>query len=460
MERFLLIKLTSSHILMQWANKLSCYKIVALGVSCLDFKAQKWYNNGIQEYAITYDIKGEYFMATTRKRGNTYQIRVSCGYDTSGNQVVQTMSWKPADGMTQKQIMNELKRQEILFQEKCMKGQVTANVKFQDFAEQWFEEYAKLNLRNTSYERMKQLTVRVYPAIGHLRLDKVTSRHIQQFINDLALNGKSLKNGKPLSRKTAVHHLSFISDVFSYALKMEMLTDNPCKRVTVPKGEKKEKDIYTLEEVEKLFQLLETAPLKYRVFVTLAIYSGFRRGEMLGLEWKDIDWDNCVISVRRTSNYTASKGIYTDTTKTKKSQRSLKFPQNVMDLLREYKAEQDEERITLGTKWIDYDRLFVKWNGEPMNNNTPYFWLREFCEENNFRFCDIHSLRHFYASALINKGVDAAAVSGALGHSTITTTTSIYCHVFNQAQARAGDAIASVLDFKKPDTGKGQSKTV
>ena len=361
-------------------------------------------------------------MATIRKRGNSYQIRVSCGYDTSGNQVVQTMTWKPADGMNKKQIEKELQKQAILFEDKCMKGQVTANIKFQDFAEQWFEEYAKLNLRNTSYESMKQLTVRVYPAIGHLRLDKITSRHIQQFINDLALNGKSLKNGKPLSRKTAIHHLSFISDVFSYAVKMEMLTDNPCKRVTVPKGEKKEKDIYTLEEVAHLFQLLETAPLKYRTFFTLAIYSGFRRGEMLGLEWKDIDWDNCVISVRRTSNYTASKGIYTDTTKTKKSQRSLKFPQCVMDMLREYKAEQDEERIRLGTKWVDHDRLFVKWNGEPMNNNTPYFWLKEFCEENNFRFCDIHSLRHFYASALINEGVDAATVSGALGHSTITTT--------------------------------------
>ena len=136
----------------------------------------------------------------------------------------------------------------------------------------------------------------------------------------------------------------------------------------------------------------------------------------------DIDWNNNVISARRTSNYTAEKGIYTDTTKTKKSQRSLKFPQSVMDLLREYKAEQDEEREKLGTKWQDYDRLFVKWDGRPMNNNTPYFWLKEFCEENNFRFCDIHSLRHFYASALINEGVDAATVSGALGHSTITTT--------------------------------------
>ena len=399
-------------------------------------------------------------MATIRKRGNSYQIRVSCGYDTSGNQVVQTMTWKPADGMNKKQIEKELQKQAILFEDKCMEGQVTANIKFQDFAEQWFEEYAKLNLRNTSYERMKQLTVRVYPAIGHLRLDKITSRHIQQFINDLALNGKSLKNGRPLSRKTAVHHLSFISDVFSYAVKMEMLTDNPCKRVTVPKGEKKEKDIYTLEEVAQLFQLLETAPLKYRTFFTLAIYSGFRRGEMLGLEWKEVDWEHNVISVCRTSNYTASKGIYTDTTKTKKSQRSLKFPQSVMDLLREYKAEQDEERIKLGTKWQDYDRLFVKWDGRPMNNNTPYFWLKEFCEENNFRFCDIHSLRHFYASALINEGVDAATVSGALGHSTITTTTSIYCHVFNQAQARAGDAIASVLDFKKHDMNKGQPEAV
>lgn len=397
-------------------------------------------------------------MATIRKRGNSYQIRVSTGYDTKGNQVVQSMSWKPIEGMTEKQIEKEVQRQAMLFEEKCLKGQVTANIKFEEFAEQWFEEYALLNLRHTSFSRMRQLTQRVYPAIGHMRLDKITGRHIQQFINDLALNGKSQKTGRPLSRKTVIHHLSFISDVFSYAIKMEMLSDNPCRRVSVPKGEKKEKQIYTLEEVEQLFNLLGSAPLKYRAFFTLAIYSGFRRGELLGLEWKDVDFENNVISVRRTSNYTADKGVYTDITKTKKSQRSLKFPPIVMELLNAYKKEQDEERERLGSKWIDYDRLFVKWNGEPMNNNTPYFWFHDFCEQHNFRFCDIHSMRHFYASALINEGVDAAAVSGALGHSVISTTTSIYCHVFQQAQARAGDAIASVLDFsrKKEATSKYQ----
>lgn len=388
-------------------------------------------------------------MATIRKRGTTYQIRVSCGYDSKGNQVIQTMSWSPEPNMTSRQAEKEVQRQAILFEDKCLKGQITANVKFEEFAEQWFEEYAKLNLRNTSYEKMKQLPSRVYPAIGHLRIDKITGRHIQQFINDLALNGKNKKNGKPLSRKTVIHHLNFISDVFGYAIKMNMLNDNPRRNVTIPKGEKKEKQIYTLEEIAQIFELLdgEDVPTKYRVFIKLAVYSGFRRGELLGLEWKDINWENNLISVRRTSNYTAERGTYTDTTKTKMSQRTLKFPDYVMELLRELKAEQETEAERVGNKWIDTDRLFTKWNGEPMGNCTPYSWFRKFCDRNNIRFCDLHSLRHFYASALINEGVDAAAVSGALGHSVISTTTSIYCHVFQQAQAKAGDAIASVLDF-------------
>lgn len=388
-------------------------------------------------------------MATIRKRGNTYQIRVSCGYDSKGNQVIQTTSWKLEPNMTARQAEKEVQRQAMLFEDKCLKGQVTANVKFEEFAEQWFQEYAKLNLRNTSYEKMKQLPPRVYPAIGHLRIDKITGRHIQQFINDLALNGRNKKNGKPLSRKTVIHHLNFISDVFGYAIKLSMLNDNPCRNVTVPKGEKKEKQIYTLEEIAQIFELLdgEDVPTKFRVFIKLAVYSGFRRGELLGLEWKDINWESNLISVRRTSNYTVEKGNYTDTTKTKMSQRTLKFPDYVIELLRELKAEQETEAERVGNKWIDTDRLFTKWNGEPMGNCTPYSWFRKFCDRNNIRFCDLHSLRHFYASALINEGVDAAAVSGALGHSVISTTTSIYCHVFQQAQAKAGDAIASVLDF-------------
>ena len=391
-------------------------------------------------------------MANIRKRGNTYQIRVSCGYKLNGEQVVQTMSWKPPEGMTPKQAEKEVQKQAILFEEKCLRGQVTANVKFEEFAEQWFEEYALLNLRTSSYERMRQTTQRVYPAFGHMKLDKITGRQIQRFINDLVLNGKNMQTGKPLSRKTAVHHLSFISDVFSYAVRMDIVSENPCRKVYVPKGGKKEKEIYSIEEIEQLFTLLEDAPLKYRTFFTLAVYTGFRRGELMGLEWKDIDFESGVVSVRRTSNYTVKTGIYTDTTKTKNSQRSMKLPQLVLDILKEHKAEQDEERIKLGTKWFECDRLFVTADGHPMHNNTTYNWLRKFCKKNDFPFRDIHSLRHFYASALINEGIDVATISSALGHSAISTTTSIYLHAFQDANARASEAIANVLDFSKKET--------
>ena len=109
----------------------------------------------------------------------------------------------------------------------------------------------------------------------------------------------------------------------------------------------------------------------------------------------------------------------------------------------------------MGNLWVETDRLFTKDNGEPMCPNMPYKWLQGLCEKNGLPFYGIHSLRHFYASALINANVDAATVSSALGHSVITTTTSIYCHTFQEAQAKAGNAIASVLNFTtKKDSAK------
>ena len=386
-------------------------------------------------------------MATIRKRGDTYQIRVSLGYDKNGNHKEQAMTWRPDAGMTERQIQKELNRQAVMFEEACMHGYKAKAVKFEELAEEWFEEYAKLNLRSTTYERMKQLTHRIYPAIGHLRIDKISPRQLQGFVNSLTKEGANEKTGKPLAPKTIRHNLSFISDVFSYAVKMGVVADNPCTKVTIPKGEVKEKQIYTPAEVERFLTLLNNEPLKYRTFFNLMIYSGFIRGEMLGLEWKDVNFETNVISVRRTSNYTAKKGVYTDTTKTKKSQRSLKFPQEIMDMLKEYKAEQDEQALKYGDKWVETDRLYTKWNGEPMQNGTPYFWLNEFCEKHGLPFYGIHSFRHLFASLLVNQGVDIVTVSGALGHSCVGTTSNIYCHMLQEAQAKVSDAVSSALNF-------------
>lgn len=386
-------------------------------------------------------------MATVRKRGNSYQIRVSVGYDTKGNHKEQAMTWRPPENMTERQIQKELNRQAVMFEEACSHGFCSKAIKFEALAEEWFENYARMNLRSTTYERMKQLTHRIYPAIGHLRIDKITPRQLQAFVNSLAKEGANEKTGKPLAPKTIRHNLSFISDVYSYAVKMGLVSENPCSKVTVPKGEVKEKQIYTQEELAVLLNSLQGEPIKYKVFFYLISYTGFRRSEMLGLEWKDIDFENNIISVKRTSNYTAERGIYTDTTKTKRSQRTLKIAQPIMDLLKELKDEQDAEALRLGDKWVETDRLFTKWNGAEMNNQTPYGWLKEFCEKNELPFYGLHSFRHFAASALISAGLDVVTVSGALGHCNSGTTLNTYSHMFQTAQARVSNAMDFAFGF-------------
>ena len=391
-------------------------------------------------------------MATIKKRGNSYLIRVSCGYDINGNHKEQSMTWKPDEGMTKKQIEKELNRQAVMFEESGNHGFKTSTMKFQELAEEWFENYAKNALRSITYERMLQLTHRVYPAIGHLRIDKITAKHLQGFVNSLAKEGANEKTDKPLAPKTIRHNLSFISDVFSYAVRIDLVSDNPCRKVTIPKGEVKEKPIYSQEEIAQLLTAINGEPTKYRAFFFLIAYSGFRRSEMFGLKWKDIDFENNIISNKRTSNYTSERGIYTDTTKTKRSKRVLKISPYIMGILKELKDEQDEEALRLGDKWVESDRLFVKWNGEPMNNQTPYGWLKEFCEKNDMPFYGIHSFRHFAASALISSGLDVVTVSGALGHCNSGTTLNVYAHMFQTAQARVAQAMDGAFSFLPQDT--------
>ena len=139
-------------------------------------------------------------------------FRVSCGYDTNGKQIVRQKTWTPDKSMTPKQIEKEVNRQAVLFEEECKNGYQSKAIKFEAFAEEWFAEYAKPNLRNTTYERLLQLRKRIYGAIGHLRMDKITPRQIQFFVNSLSKEGANERTGKPLAPKTIRHNLSLISD--------------------------------------------------------------------------------------------------------------------------------------------------------------------------------------------------------------------------------------------------------
>lgn len=389
-------------------------------------------------------------MANIEKRGDTYRITVSCGYDLKGRQQRQKMTWQPAPGMTERQIEKELQRQAMQFEDKCNGLSAGANVKFEVLAKEWLEYIKNSGThRIRTIDRLKQTEDRIYKAIGHLHMDKISNIQIQRFIDNLAEKGINKKTGGGLAPKTRGLYLNFISDVFEYAIHNNMIKENPCRRVYIKKGEQTEKDCYTLEEAQQFLETLEAAPTKFKVFFTLAIYCGFRRAELLGLEWKDIDFNTGVVSIRRTSLYTKDKGLFTDTTKTKGSQRSLKLQSDILPLLKTFKAEQAAERLMLGDSWIDTDRLFVGWNGKPLHVDSARQWLDKFCKAEGLRFVGVHSFRHLNASLLISSGVDVKTVSASLGHSQASTTLNIYAHSFAVAQAAAGEAVADKLRLKE-----------
>ena len=153
-------------------------------------------------------------MATIRKRGKTYQIRVSTGYDALYRQVVRTKTWKPKPGMSDKQIEAELNKQAVMFEELCTRGIVPSNMKFQELAEKWFDEYAVVNLKKSSVQRLRGVTKRIYSAFGHIRVDKITRGQIQAFIDDLARKGEPYKWQKKLTEE---HGMKFC-DIHSLRL--------------------------------------------------------------------------------------------------------------------------------------------------------------------------------------------------------------------------------------------------
>ena len=400
-------------------------------------------------------------MAYIEKRKNRkgefvgYRIRAYSGYDVNGKQMVQYKSWTPPKDMSPRQAEKEVQRLAVLFDEECSHGQVTAAVKLQKLCEQWFSEYAELNHRSTTLQREHLIASRVYPALGHLRIDKISTRDIQKFINSLAQPGANKRTGQPLSQKTMRHHLSFISSIFEYAIRLDMVTTNPCSRVTIPKIDangnaykKAEKHIYTKEETREFVQILAEAPMKYKVFFTLAIYTGCRRGELLGVEWKNIDFEQRTMMIDHTSNYTAGKGIYTDITKTEKSTRLVDLPQTVIELLKSYKKDQDSYKAKLGDKWQEHDRLFTKWDGEPMHPNTPYSWLMRECERRGFPFYGVHTFRHLFVSLEIEAGIDPTTIAAMVGHSTPQTTLTTYSHFFADSKRRASNIIADIIEGK------------
>ena len=279
-------------------------------------------------------------MATITKRGNTYRIRASCGYDSDGKQIVKSMTYKPATGLSQKQIEKEVSRQAVLFEEELKKGHNISSMKFSDFFEKWLVDYAQIKLKKSTLSRYNERKKCVLEHFGHLRIDKITPVDVQSFVSKLVANGFSTNYIKSYVR--------LVSVVLNYAVKKRLLTYNPCTTVDYPRNATGEKQMYELDEAKEFLLALQDLPddqLPFKAYFTLLMYTGARRSELLALQWSDVDFENKTIFISKGFYYSAlDKESYIDTAKTASSKRLIKLSQVPMQTLMELFAWQEKKQ--------------------------------------------------------------------------------------------------------------------
>ena len=392
-------------------------------------------------------------MANITKRNGTYRIRISCGYDSEGKQRIATKTWIPPAGMSEKRIEKEVQRVAILFEEECRGGVITTAIKLDEFIDRWFTECANLKMKASTLRNCKWLAERVRIELGHMRLDKIATRDIQRFVEMLTSadrqNRKS-ETDKKLAPKTVKEYISFVSTIYDYAVKMQYVSKNPCRGVTLPRMDTKKREIFTFSQTQKLLEILGREfkeQKQFVVFIILAVYTGMRRGELLGLQWNDLDLHSGLISIQRAAYFESSgRGAYIDTPKTECSLRTLKISGYALRLLTEYYGWQKAYAASIGSKWNDNGWVFTNWCGDLMYTNGPERYFKKLCETNGLPKVTIHSLRHLNASLLIHAGLDIKTVQAWLGHSSATTTLNIYAHEFQAVQALASAAITDKLE--------------
>ena len=402
-------------------------------------------------------------MATIRKRGDTYQIRVSVGYDIEGKQITRTKSWKPTPKMTEKQIEKELNRQATLFEEDVKNGLVGDNKqKFSDYARYVLELKERTGVKHTTIHRYRSLLPLIDKAIGHLKLAELHPKHLNSFYSQLMKDGMNQKTGGKLSTKTVIEYHRFISSVLSQAERELLIPFNPARKATPPKAEKHEVNFFQIAEVQKIMECLEHEPLKYRLLVMLLMTTGCRRGEILGLKWGKFNRHDRTIRIDNTVLYRPDVGIYESNTKTGKA-RTVKIPLEVVELMEQYREWYYKLKLYNGDRWqgsralsvigspewITKDFVFVQDNGKPMHPDSITKWLKKFSDDWKLPHINPHAFRHTAASILISQGVDVVTVSKMLGHDKVSTTTDIYSHLLESTSEQASDTLADVIIRKR-----------
>lgn len=392
-------------------------------------------------------------MATIRKRNNSYEITVSCGYDINNKQIRRTMTYTPEPNMTAKQIEKEVQRQAVLFEEQCQNGTAPTDgrMKLADFVPIYLEN-AKHRLSPVVYEKYcRMLDIAIIPMLGHMKLKDIKPIHVQRFVNALEERTTHLDGtGGKLSASTVRRYYTMVQSVLHSAYKLGLIGVNPADsdRITLPKAEEQKTEIFNDEELAKLLDCLEGEPLQFRLLIHLALNTGCRRGELVGLKWSDINYKTGILTVSR-SNYklTGETEIKSKATKTGKS-REIMLPPYCLAMMKQFKAQQAQTQLMLGDRWQGDNWIFTQADGKPMYPTTPTQWFSKFLKRNGLEHKKFHALRHTSATLLLSNGTNIKNVASRLGHAQLKTTNR-YVHAVEQAEKEAANTFEALLNTNR-----------
>jgi len=378
--------------------------------------------------------------------GNSYRLRVSAGTDGSGRRI------RPSKTITASSV-REAEKMLALYVAEVDRGIISPSQKFtfSEFVSIWFRDYASNQLApKTLFRYHQMLDSRIISEFGKIKLEKLTPNHFLQFYNKLRKPNVRMDNHKDrgLASRTILHHHRLIKTILNTAVKWGYLFSNPADRCDSPKTSKQAALTYNEEQTFALLDAAENAPLKYRLLILLAIATGARQGELMGLEWQHVDIENGIIKIEQSAQYIPQRGNFIKAPKNPSSVRTIGVPAIVKDALRIYRREQTSERLALGAQWQAGNLVFVSSTGQPMYPGIMSSWFPQFLRKQGLPPLNFHGLRHTSASLLIANGASAVDLSKRLGHANTTMTMNLYAHSFDNADKGLTEKMEAILSRK------------
>ena len=255
------------------------------------------------------------------------------------------------------------------------------------------------------------------------------------------------ENKQCLGDKAIKNHHAVLNAMLNAAKRQRIIQNNPLEFMDAPRVERTEAKYLDDEQARRLVELLMIeSDIRIKTCIMLGLYSGLRRGELCGLSWSDIDFERGIIHVRRQSQYQRRIGTVEVKTKNPSSQRAIKLPGIMFDVLHEYKVWWLEARFMNGSKWQgELERVFIRDNGLPLCPDTVGYWLEKFLQRHELERITPHGLRHTFCSLQIAAGVDLKSLQQRTGHTLPSTLLNTYTHAIKSANEAAADALDDIL---------------